>query len=84
MKSEMAGFKPSAWEKIKEILVVNTNPGTMGRQRKLNLAAKIFMALLPYFEDEEREKETFNDDKELGKALMNRKNIEELENSLGL
>lgn len=74
----------SAWKEIKEILIVNTAPGTVGRQRKLILAADIFIRLLPYFKNEEKEKESCNTDNELREALLNRPALEGLKDTMGM
>lgn len=71
----------SAWEEIKQLLIVNTSPETMGRQKNLNLGADIFMALRPYFKNNEDEK--FNSDEELQKAIINRSFIEEVLGRIG-
>lgn len=62
----------NAWETIKARMTAGTTPGTFGEGRKLNEAARLFMALRPYLKDEEGETAAFNADEEVRKALMQR------------
>jgi hypothetical protein len=73
----------NAWDEIRRILITDTSPKTMGRYRKLNLAADIFMAISPCFGDEKKEVAIFNNDGELGEALLYKRGLKELKDALG-
>jgi len=68
---------PSAWQTMKE--KVTEGLGYYGKMREIAKAAKVFVELIPYFANPEKEKEAFNaDSEEILKALSIEKNFKDL------
>jgi len=59
----------TAWEIIKKKMTINTNVGTFGYNIAVKHAASIFVDILPYLKDENRESEAFNKDTEIPHAI---------------
>lgn len=59
----------TAWEIIKTKMTANTNIGSFGYSMAVNHAADIFVAILPYLKNQEQEKDAFNKDTDIPKAI---------------
>ncbi len=68
----------TAWETIKAKMTNGTLVGTLGYHGAMNRAAELFIDVLPYLKNEEKEKEIFNQDPDILPAITLKKELKEV------
>ena len=68
----------NSWNIIREYMIADTRPGTLGRMRRINEAGDLFVRVKHLLVDAEVATTALNADSEVRDALLSRRDIEEL------
>jgi hypothetical protein len=70
----------NAWTLIRDRLTKNERPGSCGHQASLNVAADVFIRIMPLLRETPKDiaKIAFNEDEEVREALLNRAALKEV------
>jgi len=68
----------NSWEQMRDFFTVGTTPNTLGRLKKLNDCARLFIRIRTHLKDETIATESLNNDNEVRDALLNDAAINEL------
>lgn len=67
----------NSWTIVKQAMIKNTRPGSLGRFAALNDAADLFTSLRGALKDLEASEAAINQDSELTEGLINRKAVKD-------